>query len=60
MIYKNSEGYRDSTAGYALSNIEHDERVKLIQDVKRLIEEHGYTLMNRLVLRDNDTGRIYK
>ena len=60
MIYKNHEGYSDSTAGVALSNVEREERQKLIQDVKIMIEEHGYTLLNRLVLRDNDTGRIYK
>lgn len=58
--YKNHEGYSDYTAGAALSNIEREERLKLIQDVKNLIEEHGYSLINRLVLRDNDTGRIYK
>lgn len=59
-FYKNQEGYRDSTAGAALSNVEREERIKLIQDVKALIESHGYSLINRLVLRDNDTGRIYK
>ena len=59
-FYRNHEGYYDSTAGAALSKIEREERIKLIEDVKRLIEEHGYTLVSRLVLRDNDTGRIYK
>lgn len=58
--YKNHEGYSDYTAGAALSKIEREERIKLIEDVKKLIESHGYTLVSRLVLRDNDTGRIYK
>ena len=59
-LYRNHEGYYDSTAGTALTKIEREERQKLIQDVKKLIEDRGYKLENRLVLRDRETGRIYK
>lgn len=59
-LYRNHEGYYDSTAGAALSKIEREERQKLIQDVKKLIEDRGYKLVNRLVLRDKETGRIFK
>lgn len=59
MDYKNSEGYRDPTAGEAISSA--DRPPKQIVEVIRLIRSvaslAGFEVVGRVRLRDRETGR---
>lgn len=59
MDYKNSEGYRDPTAGEAISSA--DRPPKQIVEVIRLIRSvaslAGFEVVGRIRLRDRETGR---
>lgn len=59
MDYKNSEGYRDPTAGEAISSA--DRPPKQIVEVIRLIRSvaglAGFEIVGRIRLRDRETGR---
>jgi len=62
----NNEGYNDPTASEALERVlaetdAADKRTRrLIRRIKQLIIDENYELLNRIVVRDNDTGRVYK
>lgn len=60
MRYLNSEHYPDPTAGQALENIEKERINTLIKLIKDIIRKHDFTLLNRIELKDNETGKIYK
>lgn len=60
MSYRNSEHYPDPTAGQALENIEKERINKLIKLIKDIIRKNDFTLLNRIELKDNETGKIYK
>lgn len=58
---KNIEHYNDLTAWQAIRNIESDERAKkLIARLKKIINENGFELLNRIQLLDKKTNRKYK
>ena len=63
---KNPDGYSDPTAYAALSSVqkeqdEHEQRVnQLIKTLKNTIDLAGFDLLNRIEIRDRDTGRIYR
>lgn len=58
---KNSEGYLDLTAYNAIKHVEEEERVKrLIFVLKYIIKNSGFELVERIHIRDKDTGREYK
>ena len=59
---RNSEGYADTTAYQAEQQIsEEDRRMnQLIRTLKFIIDAAGYDLVERIVLRDRRTGRIYR
>lgn len=64
-LHKNSEGYIDPTAYAALKSIINDEKSEkkaayLISVVKFIAKESGFEILNRVVLKDKKTGRIYK
>lgn len=62
-IYRNSEHYCDPTSGQALDNImheRHEEVKKLIGELRRLAELSGFSIVERVVLMDKLTGKIYR
>ena len=59
-IMYNHEGYPDPTAGKAIRNVEHERLNKLIKEIKQLISENDFELLNRIELLDKRTGKIYK
>ena len=56
----NEEHYPDPTAYKAIKNIEYERLHKLIKEIKQLISENDFELLNRIELQDKRTGRIYK
>ncbi|RKJ38381.1 hypothetical protein D7X94_16590 [Acutalibacter sp. 1XD8-33] len=62
-IYRNSEHYCDPTSGQALDNImqeRHEEVKKVICELRRLAELSSFSIVERVVLMDNLTGKIYR
>lgn len=57
---RNHEHYPDPTAGKALANIERERITNVINEIKEIINEHGFELVNRIVLKDKKTGKTYK
>jgi len=62
----NSSGYKDPTAFHALEGIskedaELEKRLCLtVRILKFIIREHGFELVNRIELRDQKTGRLFR
>lgn len=62
----NAEGYPDPTAYKAMNNImleELEEQRKIsefIHIIKFIADKCGYTIQNRIVLKDKKTGKEYK
>ena len=58
------EHYEDKTANMAIAKINREQRNKrfrtVIHAVRGTLKIFGFELMNRMVLRDNMTGRIYR
>ena len=58
------EHYEDKTANMAIAKVNREQRNKrfrtVIHAVKGTLRIFGFELMNRMVLRDNRTGRIYR
>ena len=65
-LHKNAEGYRDPTAGAAMSKIlrEENERQRrvtaLVGVLKYIIDAAGFELQERIVLKDRKSGREYR
>ena len=58
--YFNGEKYYDHTAGKAIVNMEKERITNVINEIKEIINENGFELMNRIVLKDKKTGKTYK
>lgn len=60
--YYNGSHYPDPTAYHAIRRAENENsRVKdLIQELKEIIDDSGFELVERIVLRDKQSGRIYR
>ena len=58
----NAEGYADPTATDAVNNISAREQAisMLIKGIKLIFSAFGLVLMERMVLKDKTTGRIYR
>lgn len=62
----NAEGYPDPTAYNAIRNIINDEAERdnrafaLIRAIKSIIQISGFELIERIKLKDTETGREYK
>jgi len=62
----NSEGYYDPTFYYATKDIIKEESKeakkvhRLINELKDLAEDEGFTIENRIVLKDKKTGKVFK
>ncbi len=61
-IRKNASGYSDSTAYQAIKNVENeDERFhKLLDTIFNICELSGFHLEERIVLKDKNTGKVYR
>lgn len=66
MAYRNSEGYRDPTAGEAVGTAAKEEKKRneavtsLITMLKQIISLAGFELVGRIVLKDKGTGKEYR
>lgn len=60
--WENSSGYPDPTAYEAEKNISAEEKRKndLIRRLKYVIRTADFELLNRLEVKDNRTGRIWR
>ena len=48
----NGSGYKDATAYSAIRNAEHDNRTKLIADIKAMAERRGYKVIGYIRLKE--------
>lgn len=63
-LRRNGSGCIDLTAYKAITNLEGDEDYErfcaLIKTLKRVCKLSDFEILNRVVLKDKRTGRIYK
>lgn len=61
-IRKNASGYSDPTAYQATKNIENedDKFHKLLDTIFNICELSGFHLEERIVLKDKNTGKVYR
>lgn len=63
-LFYNSSGCADPTAYNAIRKVEHDRAVesvnRLIKEIKALITDNGFVLLNRIELKDEKSGIIFK
>lgn len=63
-LFYNGSGCADPTAYKAIRKVEHDQAVesvnRLIKDIKALIAKNGFVLLNRIELKDEKSGIIFK
>lgn len=68
MGYRNSEKYSDPTAGMALANVDIKKKpskaqkkfLRTLKRIHKLCEIDGFELKGRIVLKDKETGRIWR
>lgn len=61
--FYNKEHYPDPTAYVAITNLEcrHSNKVRfVIKLLKKICSDYGYSIENRIILKDEKTGRIFK
>lgn len=56
----NQEHYKDATAYIALQNIEQERLKQTMKQIKKVLRDNDFELLERIVIRDNRTGKIYK
>lgn len=61
-LRKNGEGYSDPTAYAAIkkADAEHDRMSKVIREIKEICASSGFSVEERIVLKDEKTGRIWR
>lgn len=60
-LKRNGEGYPDPTAYEAIIRAEADERFhKLLYAIRDICELSGFTIEDRIVIRDKNTGKIWR
>lgn len=63
-LFYNGSGCADPTAYNAIRKVEHDRAVesvnRLIKEIKALITDNGFVLLNRIKLKDEKSGIIFK
>lgn len=63
-LFYNGSGCADPTAYNAIRKVEHDRAVesvnRLIKEIKALITNNGFVLLNRIELKDEKSGIIFK
>ncbi|MCX4326435.1 MAG: hypothetical protein OSJ45_03955 [Lachnospiraceae bacterium] len=67
MAHKNSEGYRDPTAWEGIRTVTREEKkqheaavANLIAMLKQIISLAGFELVGHIILKDKETGKVYK
>ena len=64
VLFYNGSGCADPTAYNAIRKVEHDRAVenvnRLIKEIKALIADNGFVLLNRIELKDEKSGIIFK
>ena len=58
----NAAGYLDPTAATAIANVTAEEKSLnlLIYVLKYIIERSGFELVGRIVLKNKESGRVYR
>ena len=56
----NHEHYKDTTADTALLNIEQERLKQTMKQIKKVLRDNDFELLEHIVIRDNRTGKIYK
>jgi len=58
----NAEGYRDPTADKAIGNVSREqEKISyLIKALRAVAGVYGYRIENRIILKDKETGRVWR
>lgn len=63
-LFYNGSGCADPTAYNAIRKVEQDRAVenvnRLIKEIKALIAKSGFVLLNRIELKDEKSGIIFK
>lgn len=63
-LFYNGSGCAEPTAYNAIRKVEHDRSVenvrRLIKEIKTLITDNGFVLLNRIELKDEKSGIIFK
>ena len=63
-LFYNGSCCADPTAYNAIRKVEHDRAVenvnRLIKEIKALITDNGFVLLNRIELKDEKSGIIFK
>lgn len=63
-LFYNGSGCADPTAYNAIRKVEHDRAVenvnRLIKEIKALITDNGFVLLNRIELKDEKSSIIFK
>lgn len=63
-LFYNGSGCADPTAYSAIRKVEHDRAVenvdRLIKEIKALITDNGFVLLNRIELKDEKSGIVFK
>lgn len=57
---RNGSGYYDPTAYNAIKNIEAERFHTLLSEIRELCEVSGFTIVGRIVLKDEQTGRVWR
>lgn len=64
--WENGSGYYDPTAKQTIQTIEKENKARnkevhdTIREIKNLLDDRGLALINRIQLKDKDTGKLYK
>lgn len=64
--WENGSGYYDPTAKRTIQTIEKENKARnkevhdTIREIKNLLEERDLKLINRIQLKDIETGKLYK
>ena len=61
-LKRNGSGYTDPTAFEAIKNVTEEEKklAKTIKTIKSIAELAGYEVEERIVLKDKETGKIWR
>lgn len=60
-LKRNGSGYPDPTAYRAIKKVDEDARFhKLLETIFNLCELSGFHLEERIVLKDNETGKVWR
>lgn len=60
-LRKNGDGYSDPTAYKAIKNVDEDDRFhKLLDTIFSICELSGFHIEERIVIKDNKTGKIWR